>query len=137
MLHLVIYFRVSGNRTSSRSPTLMKLQYTKFYNIFWKCEILECAPIRLYISLSGLSFPKTDFIDCCYICKYIIRKSDRNERVAAENVMNLPQSILCDNHLENMFINRTICRVFFLYAQKLVNSQVRREVAQQLKEEAK
>ena len=42
-------------------------------------------------------------------------------------------SFLCDNHLENMFINPTICNVFFNNAQKLVNSQVQREVIQQFK----
>ena len=65
------------------------------------------------------------------------RKSKRHEKVATENVMkfnDLPQSFLCDNHLENKFINRTICNVFFLNPQKLVNSQVQREVIQQFKE---
>ena len=72
------------------------------------------------------------------LCEYMIQKSDLHERVAAENVMkfnNLPLSFLCDNHLENIkFINRTICKVFFNNAQKLVNSQVRREVVQQFEE---
>ena len=72
------------------------------------------------------------------LCEYIIRKSDRLERVAAENVMkfnNLPRLFLCDNHLKNIkFINRTIYNVYFNNAQKLVNSQVRREVVQQFKE---
>ena len=71
----------------------------------------------------------------------IIRQSDLHERVAAENVWkfnDLPQSFLCDNHLENIkFINRTICNVFFNNTQKLVNNQVRREVVQQFKEKAK
>ena len=60
------------------------------------------------------------------LCEYIIRKSERYERVAAENLMkfnDLPQSFLCDNHLENKFISRTICKIFFINAQKLVNSQ--------------
>ena len=74
------------------------------------------------------------------LCEYIICENDRRERIAAENVMkfiDLPQSFLCDNHLENKFINRTICNVFFINAQKLVSSQVRREVVQQFKEKAK
>ena len=78
------------------------------------------------------SFAKPD------LCEYIIRKSNLHERVAAENAMkfnDLPQSFLCDNHLENIkFINRTICNVFFNIAQKLINSQVRREILQQFKE---
>ena len=72
--------------------------------------------------------------------EYIIRKSDRHERVAAENLMkfnDLSQSFLCDDHRENKFINRTICKVFFINAQKLVNSQVRREVIEKFKEKAK
>ena len=72
--------------------------------------------------------------------EYIIRKSNRHERVAAENVMefnDLPQSFLCDNHFENKSIKRTICKVFFFNAQKLVNSRVRREVVQQFKEKVK
>ena len=72
------------------------------------------------------------------LCEYIIRQSDVHKRVAAENVMkfnDLPQSFLCDNHLENIkVINRKICNVFFNNTQKLVNCQVRREVVQQLKE---
>ena len=72
------------------------------------------------------------------LCEYIIRQSDLHERIAAENVLkfnDLPQLFLCDNHLENIkFINRTICNVFFNNTQKLVNSQVRREVVQQFKE---
>ena len=69
-----------------------------------------------------------------YLCKYINGKSDQHERLAAENVMkfnNLPQSFLCDNHLENKFIHHTICNVYFNNAQKLVNNQVQREVVQQ------
>ena len=65
------------------------------------------------------------------LCEYIIRKSDRHEIVAAENVMkfnDLPQSFLCDNHFEKKFINRTICYLYFNNAKKFVNSQVRREV---------
>ena len=46
----------------------------------------------------------------------------------------LSQSLLCDNHLENKFINRTICKVFSLTPKNL---SVRREVVQQLKEKAK
>ena len=72
------------------------------------------------------------------LCKYSIHYSDLHERVAAENVMKfngLPQSFLRDNHLDNIeFINHTICDVFFNNIQKLVNSQVRREVVQQFKE---
>ena len=77
-----------------------------------------------------------------YPCKYagpmriFISKSDRHERVAADNVMkcnDLPLLFLCDNHLENKFIISTSCNVYFNNAQKLVNSQVRREVVQQFK----
>ena len=75
------------------------------------------------------------------LCKYIICQSDQHERVAAENVLkfnNLPQSFLSDNHLENIkFINHTICNVFFNNTQKLVNSQMQREVVQQFKEKQK
>ena len=72
--------------------------------------------------------------------RIFIRKSVRRERVAAENVMkfnDLPLSFLYDNHLENRFINRTICNVYFNNAQKLVSSQVRREVVQQFKKKVK
>ena len=60
------------------------------------------------------------------LCEYIIRKSDRHKRVAVENAMkfnDLRQSFLCDNHLENKFINHTFCKVFFLNAQKLVSAK--------------
>ena len=74
------------------------------------------------------------------LCEYIICVSDRHERVAAENVMkfnDLPQSFLSDNHLENKLIYRSVCKIFFINAQKLVNSKVRTEVIQQFKEKAK
>ena len=54
--------------------------------------------------------------------KYIIRQSDLHKKVAAENTMKFK------------FVNRIICDVFFNNTQKLVNSQVRREVVQQFKE---
>ena len=71
------------------------------------------------------------------LCEYIIRKSDRHERVAAENVMkfnDLLQLFLYDNHLKNKFIKRTICIINFNNAQKLVNSRVLKEVVQQFRE---
>ena len=40
----------------------------------------------------------------------------------------MPQSFLCDNHLENKFVNRAICYVYFNNAQKFFDSQVRKEV---------
>ena len=39
------------------------------------------------------------------LCEYIIRQSDLHERAAPKKVMefnDLPQSFLCDNHLENI-----------------------------------
>ena len=75
------------------------------------------------------------------LCKYVIGQSDLHKRDAAENVMkfnNLPQSFLCDNHLESIkFINHTICHIFFNNTQKLVNSQVQREVVPQFEAKAK
>ena len=104
----------------------------------------ECFEYLSALSRDALTQPATDlthYVSKSFamldLCEYIIRQSDLHERVAAENVLkfnDLPQSFLCDNHLENIkFINRTICDVFF-NTQKLVNSQVRREVVQQLKE---
>ena len=89
-----------------------------------------------YLStLSGgaLTQPTTDlthFVSKSFtmldLCEYIIRQIHLHERVAAENVLkfnDLPQSFLCDNHLDNIkFTNRTICNVFFNNTQKLVNS---------------
>ena len=72
------------------------------------------------------------------LCKYITCQSDLDDRVAAENMMkfnSLPQSFLWDNQLENIrFITKTNCDVFFNNTQKLVNSQVQKEVVQQFKE---
>ena len=105
----------------------------------------ECFEYLSTLSRGALTQPATDlthYVSKSFamleLCEYIIRQSDLHERVAAENVLkfnDLPQSFLCDNHLENIkFINRTICNVFFNNTQKLVNSQVRREVVQQFKE---
>ena len=105
----------------------------------------ECFEYLSTLSRGALTQPATDlthYVSKSFamleLCEYIIRQSDLHERVAAENALkfnDLPQSFLCDNHLENIkFINRTICNVFFNNTQKLVNSQVRREVVQQFKE---
>ena len=94
----------------------------------------------LLFALAMNPYPRQLFLRLCEYAgpmQTFIRKSDRHERVIAENVMkfnDMPQSFLCDNYLENKFINRTICNVYFNNAQKLVNSQVRREVVQQSKE---
>ena len=80
----------------------------------------ECFEYLSTLSQGGLTQPATDlahYVSKSFamldLCEYIIRQSDLHERVAAENVMkfnDLPQSFLCDNHLENIkFINRTIC----------------------------
>ena len=105
----------------------------------------ECFEYLSTLSRGALTQPATDlthYVSKSFamldLCKYIICQSDLHERVAAENAMkfnDLPQSFLCDNHLENIkFINRTICNVFCNNTQKLVNSQVRKEVVQQFKE---
>ena len=117
---------------------------------YWSCLIYntenqsasECYEYLSTLSRGVLTQPATDLTHYVRksfamldLCEYIIRQSDLHERVAAENVMksnDLPQSFLCDNHLENIkFINCTICNVFFNNTQKLVYCQVRREVAQQ------
>ena len=105
----------------------------------------ECFEYLSMLSRSALTQPATDLTHhvsksfvMLDLCEYIIRQSGLHERVAAENVLkfnDLPQSFLCDKHLENIkLINRTICNVFFNNTQKLVNSQVQREVVQQFKE---
>ena len=94
-------------------------------------KLLQLALMLRYFSLPAYCANTLD------LCEYIIRKSSWHERVAPENVMksnDLPKSFLRDNHLENKFINRTICNVYFYNAQKLVNSQVRRAVVQQFNE---
>lgn len=98
----------------------------------------------LRLSRGGLTLPAVDLTH--YVSKSfamlelsqnIFRKIDVPERVAAEHVLrsnDLSQSFLCDNHSENIkFVNRIICNIFFNNAQKLVNSQVRRDAVEEFK----
>ena len=105
----------------------------------------KCFEYLSTLSQGALMQPATDlthFVIKSFamldLCKYIICQSDLHERVAAENVLkfnDLPQSFLSDNYLESIkFINRTSCNIFFYNTQKLVNSQMLREVVQQFKE---
>ena len=126
-------------RTSCLDCSLCLIYYTE------NQSASECFEYLSTLSRGALTQPATDltqYVSKSFamldLCEYVIPQSDLHERVAAENVLkfnNLPQSFLSDNHLENVkFINRTICNVFFNNTQKLVNSQVRREVVQQFKE---
>ena len=123
----------SDNRATNNMDEPQHIRYQKKPDDRPKftSKLLQLALMLCYSSLPA------------YLCDYagpmriFIRKSDRHERVTAENVMkfnDLSQTFLCDNHLENKFINRIICNVNFNNAQKLVNSQVRREFVQQFKE---
>ena len=44
-----------------------------------------------------------------------------------------PRSFLCDNHLENKFINRTICNVYFNNAQNLSTAKCEEKLYNNLK----
>ena len=122
----------SDNRVTNIMDKLQPIRYKKpDERPKFTSKLLQLALMLRYSSLPG------------YLCKYagsmriFTRKSDRHQRVAAEDVMkfdDFPYSFPCDNHLENKFINRTICNVYFNNAQKLVNNQGQREVVHQFKE---
>ena len=99
----------------------------------------------LKLSRGGLLLPSTDLSK--YVCKAsamldvaqnLIRTTELIERTAAEYILksnDLPLSFLCENHAKNVkFVNRTICNVFYSNAQKLIRSQIPKDVVQHFKQ---
>ena len=116
-----LYIKIFSDNKATNMDKLQQIRYKKKRDDRPKftSKLLQLALMLRYSLLPA------------YLCEYINCKSDRHERVAAENVMkfnDLPQSFPCDNHLEKKFINRKFCYVYFNNAQKFVNSLVRREV---------
>ena len=72
------------------------------------------------------------------VAQNLIRTTELIERTAAEYILksnDLPLSFLSENHAKNVkFVNRTICNVFYNNAQKLIRSQVRKDVVQHFKQ---
>ena len=72
----------------------------------------ECFEYRSTLSRGALTQPATNLTHVesksfavLDLCEYIIRQSDLQERVAAENVLkfnDLPQSFLCDNTVKTL-----------------------------------
>ena len=90
----------------------------------------ECFEYLSALSRGALTQPATDlthYLSKSFamldLCEYIIRQSDLHERVAAEKVLkfnDLPQSFLCDNHLENIkFINHKFVMSFSIIPKNL------------------
>ena len=92
----------SDNRATNIMDELQQIRYKKGNDIPKFASKLATAQMLRYSLLPA------------YLCEYAgpmriyySQKSDQHERVAAENVVkfnDLPQALLCDNHLENKFI---------------------------------